>query len=159
MPRPGASAMVADSISSSLLSSTTRIVAFASKADASASSGSRNIESPKRSRNVRACGTSGPSPKSRTKAFSLARLIPSERITWQVVRKMLPLSMPPEKHTPIGSYGGITCSHCAISSANASIYNLPITSRSAGKVPDAGVKNRVYTGLGSGQPTCCSSTT
>ena len=31
-------------------------------------------------------------------------------MTWYVVRKTLPLSMPPEKQTPMGSFSGMVCS-------------------------------------------------
>ncbi len=51
-------------------------------------------------------------------AFNRAGFIPNFLSEWYVTRNTAPLSMPPEKHTPIGSSAGRLTSHCLISWAS-----------------------------------------
>jgi hypothetical protein len=64
-----------------------------------------------------------------------------------VTRKTEPLSMPPEKATPIGSVpdecASMLRSHFAISSASAPMYRRPISPASAGSELRSGVKNQL----------------
>ena len=82
----------------------TRTASKGSSDSASTSTGSRKKLHIERLEERAGLGEVGTLAERERERLEAGRAVPSFRRTWCVTRKTAPLSIPPEKHTPIGSF-------------------------------------------------------